>query len=198
MNKISLRDFETIVPLVWTKETCYEPWQKDWSQNNPAKGQCFVTVKLFQEFLGGKIIKAKDSNNISHYWNLLDDIEHDFTKSQYPANEIFSNKEIVNTIEENPRCIILKINFLKKILETEGFPIVYEWHDKPGTVYENHTHQGKVSFYVIEGSVSFSGGIQKVVSTGERFDVPVGIEHGAKVGENGCQYVVGQEIEGDV
>jgi hypothetical protein len=86
---------------------------------------------------------------------------------------------------------------LQELLKQEGFPIVYEWYDKPGTVYENHTHQGKVSFYIIDGSVSFSGGIEKIVSIGERFDVLVGIEHSAKVGENGCQYVVGQEIEGD-
>jgi hypothetical protein len=86
---------------------------------------------------------------------------------------------------------------LQEKLKQEGFPIVYEWHDKPGTVYENHAHQGKVSFYVIDGSVSMSFGIERVVSIGERFDVPVGIEHSAKVGENGCQYVVGQEIEGD-
>jgi hypothetical protein len=87
--------------------------------------------------------------------------------------------------------------YLKKVLETEGFPMVYEWYDKPGTVYENHAHQGKVSFYVIEGFVTFSGGIQRTVSSGERFDVPVGVEHTAKVGEQGCQYVVGQEIESD-
>jgi len=86
---------------------------------------------------------------------------------------------------------------LQELLKQEGFPIVYEWYDKPGTVYENHTHQGKVSCYIIDGSVSFSGGIERIVSIGERFDVLVGIEHSAKVGENGCQYVVGQEIEGD-
>jgi hypothetical protein len=96
----------------------------------------------------------------------------------------------------NNKPVVWK-EYLKKVLETEGFPIIYEWHDKPGTVYENHAHQGKVSFYVLEGSVRLFGGIQKVISTGERFDVPVEIEHSAIVLESGCEYIVGQEIEGD-
>ncbi len=84
-----------------------------------------------------------------------------------------------------------------EILTSEGFPIVYEWIDKPGTIYDNHNHQGKVSFYVMDGSVTFFGGIQRTVSAGERIDVPVGIDHSAIVGEQGCTYIVGQEIEGD-
>jgi hypothetical protein len=87
--------------------------------------------------------------------------------------------------------------YLKKVLETEGFPIVYDWYDEPNTKYENHKHQGRVSFFVLEGSVTFSGGVNKTVSKGGRIDVPVGVEHSAVVGKNGCRYVVGQEIEGD-
>jgi quercetin dioxygenase-like cupin family protein len=85
----------------------------------------------------------------------------------------------------------------KEILISEGFPIIYEWYDQPGTIYEKHHHNGKVSFFVVEGSVTFSGGIQKTVSSGERINVPIGIEHSAVVGEHGCSYVVGQEIEDD-
>lgn len=85
----------------------------------------------------------------------------------------------------------------KNILKSEGFPIVYDWFDEPGTEYPPHIHKGKVSFYVVEGSVTFSGGIQKTVSEGERIDVPLNIEHSAIVGEKGCRYVVGQEIEDD-
>jgi hypothetical protein len=87
--------------------------------------------------------------------------------------------------------------YLKKVLVTEGFPIVYEWTDAPNTIYENHKHQGKVSFSVVDGSVTFSGSINKTVSKWQRFDVPIGIEHSAIVGDQGCAYIVGQEIEGD-
>ena len=103
MNNITLQDFEKTIPLAWSKETCYEPWQDIWVSENKTKGQCYVTAKLFQDIFGGKIIKAKDTANISHYWNTLDSTEYDFTKSQYPKNEVFTNKEVLDIIEENDR-----------------------------------------------------------------------------------------------
>ncbi len=74
---------------------------------------------------------------------------------------------------------------------------MYEWTDEAGTEYKEHAHKGKVSFFVISGEVVFSGGINKKVSALERCDVPPGIIHTAKVGPDGCTYIVGQEIEDD-
>ena len=85
----------------------------------------------------------------------------------------------------------------KRNLQTEGFPIVYDWYDEPNTKYPPHKHQGKVSFYVLDGSVTFSGGINQTVSKGDQIDVPPQVEHYALVSKNGCRYIVGQEIEGD-
>ncbi len=90
----------------------------------------------------------------------------------------------------------MNLEDIKKELEQE-FPIVYEWVDAPNTIYEEHFHQGKVSFYVTKGSVTFSGGIEKTVVAGDYFNVPVGVKHTAVVGPEGCDYIVGQEIEGD-
>ncbi len=91
----------------------------------------------------------------------------------------------------------MSIELIKQKLTAEGFAHIYEWTDSPGTVYPEHAHKGRVSFYVVEGSVTFSRGIDKTVSAGERFDVPVGILHSAIVGQKGCVFVVGEEIEGD-
>ncbi len=91
----------------------------------------------------------------------------------------------------------MNIEELKQKLISEHFPIVYEWSDDPNTVYDEHSHKGRVVFYVTKGSVAFSGGIQKTISVGERIDVPVGVVHTALVGPEGCDYVVGQDIEGD-
>ncbi|MDD3662415.1 MAG: alpha/beta hydrolase [Candidatus Pacebacteria bacterium] len=85
---------------------------------------------------------------------------------------------------------------LQSILNIE-YPIVYEWNDEPNTKYDEHEHKGKVSFYVIEGSVAFTSGINQIVSQYQRIDVPVGVKHAATVGSEGCRYIVGQEIEGD-
>jgi len=90
----------------------------------------------------------------------------------------------------------LSERFIKKL--GEEFPHVYEWQDKPGTVYEKHAHKGKVALYVTDGSVTFDfGDYKKEVKAGERFDVPVGAEHSAVVGRMGAIFVVGEEIEGD-
>lgn len=85
-----------------------------------------------------------------------------------------------------------------KTFEDEGFASVYDWSDPPGTVYEAHSHKGKVSIFVTDGSCMFDfNGSHKVISAGQRFDVPIGAEHSAVVGPDGWNIVVGEEIEGD-
>lgn len=86
---------------------------------------------------------------------------------------------------------------LRLRLKEEGFAHVFDWHDEPNTKYDPHSHKGKVSFYIIQGSVTFSGGITETIKAGERFDVPIGVTHSAVVGPEGCDWVVGEEIEGD-
>lgn len=75
---------------------------------------------------------------------------------------------------------------------------VYEWSDGPNIEYPKHSHKGKVSFYVVEGSIVMDvDGVRSTVKKGQRLDVPVGCPHTAKVGTEGCTFVVGEEIEGD-
>jgi mannose-6-phosphate isomerase-like protein (cupin superfamily) len=65
--------------------------------------------------------------------------------------------------------------------------------------YESHAHKGEVTLFITQGDVTFyfSDSTTKTISTGERFDVPKGVTHEAVVGKNGCDYVVGEMIEGD-
>ncbi len=83
-------------------------------------------------------------------------------------------------------------------LEKEDWPYIYEWQDKPGTVYAEHSHQGKVVLYITEGSIDVTiGGVTHQLKTGDRFDVPPHTPHSATVGPDGVQFVVGEEIDGD-
>lgn len=87
---------------------------------------------------------------------------------------------------------------LKHTLASEGFTHIYEWTDKPDTEYAEHSHEGKVTFYILKGNIRMTiAGISKEVQTGERCDVPIGAPHTAKVGPEGCTFLVGEEIEGD-
>lgn len=87
----------------------------------------------------------------------------------------------------------------KEILQSEGFLHIYEWHDEPGTLYSKHAHKDKVSIFIENGEVelTFSDGTKNILYAGDRFDVPIGIEHTAKVGQQGCDYIIGEMIKGD-
>ncbi len=86
----------------------------------------------------------------------------------------------------------------KTLKEVDRFNHVYEWTDKPGTTYPSHAHKGKVSFYVVKGSITMElDGKSMTLNPVDRIDVPVGATHSAQVGPDGCTFVVGEEIEGD-
>lgn len=83
-------------------------------------------------------------------------------------------------------------------LQDEGFAHIYEWSDEPGTEYPAHSHKGAVSMYILKGGIVFWFGTEEIaLNEGDRFDAPVGIEHTAKVGSDGCTFLVGEMIEGD-
>ena len=109
--------FEQVLPQSWSRETCYEPQQKEWSSDNPSQGQCFVTTLLVNDYLGGEIKKAKSSSGVSHYWNRIDGEDIDFTRQQFPENEVFSDIHMVQreNIEENSRYNILKQKIQDKL-----------------------------------------------------------------------------------
>lgn len=93
-------------------------------------------------------------------------------------------------MELSERCIAT--------LEKEGFPHIYEWQDAPDTVYPEHVHQDKVAIFITEGSLELTiDGKTHSLRPGDRFDVPPKTSHSAVVGSQGCQYVVGEMIDGD-
>ena len=54
-----IMDLETLKKALkasWAKDTCYYP---DYDPNNPSYGQCFATVLVVNDYLGGKICKKK-------------------------------------------------------------------------------------------------------------------------------------------
>lgn len=92
----------------------------------------------------------------------------------------------------------MNTNELKKKLAEEGFSHIFEWHDEPGTEYPAHAHRGAVSMYILKGGLTFwFGREERILKEGDRFDVPIGKEHTARVGEEGCTFLVGEMIEGD-
>lgn len=93
-------------------------------------------------------------------------------------------------MELSERCI--------QTLEKEGFPSVYETQDAPGAIYEEHSHEGKVTLFITEGLFEITLlGETKALIAGDRVDIPKETPYTALVGPQGCQLVVGEMVEGD-
>lgn len=99
--------------------------------------------------------------------------------------------------EKDIRDVQLITQYLESRLK-QKYPFVYQWTDKPHTVYKKHSHKGSVSFYVLSGGLSMTFPDKTIeLSVGDYIDVPIKIEHTAVIGANGCTYLVGQELEDD-
>jgi hypothetical protein len=69
----------------WAKDTCYE--ETEWSEDNPARGQCVVSSLVLQDYFGGELLRYKvsgDGIDETHYCNTFDNgTLMDVTASQY-------------------------------------------------------------------------------------------------------------------
>lgn len=83
-------------------------------------------------------------------------------------------------------------------LEKDDFSHIYEWQDSPGTIYAEHSHRGRVTLCLTDGSITMTiAGTPKELIAPTVFEVPVGVPHSAIVGPQGAIYIVGEEFEGD-
>ena len=79
-------------------------------------------------------------------------------------------------------------------LREEGFSVVFKHRDLPHAYYPDHTHHGITAHIVIEGSITVtSEGKTAEYGPGDRFDVPAGAVHSARVGPDGCLYIIGEK-----
>ena len=82
----------------------------------------------------------------------------------------------------------------EKNLREEGFSGIFVHRDRPHAFYPDHTHNGITAHIVLEGQITVtSDGQTATYGPGERFDVPAGSVHSAKVGPGGCLYIIGEK-----
>lgn len=83
---------------------------------------------------------------------------------------------------------------LRKQLAAEGFSHTFVWQDGPEAYYPDHTHGGLTAHIILDGEMTLSaGGHAQTYRAGERCDVPAGAVHSARMGPNGCRYLVGEK-----
>jgi hypothetical protein len=80
-------------------------------------------------------------------------------------------------------------------LRQEGFRHVYIWRDAAHAFYSEHVHPVDTAHVILDGEMTLTcGGSTKTYHAGERPpDVPAGAVHSARMGPNGCQYLIGEK-----
>lgn len=63
----------------WSNETAVQ-----WTEENPASGQCNVTAAVVCDTFGGKVLRTK-LLEVWHYYNSIDGRRYDLTDSQFTA-----------------------------------------------------------------------------------------------------------------
>ena len=75
----------------------------------------------------------------------------------------------------------------------EGFSHSFVWEDGPHAHYPEHTHRTETAHIILSGEMTLTmAGETRTYRSGERFDVPAGTVHAAKMGPSGCRYLVGE------
>jgi mannose-6-phosphate isomerase-like protein (cupin superfamily) len=79
-------------------------------------------------------------------------------------------------------------------LAAEGFTHTYVWQDGPHAFYSDHTHAGPTAHMILHGEMTLTCGARsQTFRAGDRCDVPAGAVHSARMGPQGCRYLVGEK-----
>lgn len=83
---------------------------------------------------------------------------------------------------------------LEKQLQSEGFLHTYVWQDGPDQLYSEHTHSVETAHIILQGEMTLTvHGRSTTYRAGERCDVPAGTAHAARMGPEGCRYLIGEK-----
>ncbi len=87
----------------------------------------------------------------------------------------------------------MDIKKLEHQLRAEGCTRTYVWEDGPNTYYPDHTHSELTAHIILSGEMTLTcHGKTETVKAGGRIDVPAGAVHSAKMGPEGCRYLIGE------
>ena len=82
---------------------------------------------------------------------------------------------------------------LMEKLKEEGFERVYVWEDSPNAYHPNHTHSTETAHIIVKGAIDIVlYGKTYKLKEGDCLDVPANKVHSARVGKEGCRYIIGE------
>jgi mannose-6-phosphate isomerase-like protein (cupin superfamily) len=82
---------------------------------------------------------------------------------------------------------------LAEQLRREGFGHTYAWEDGANAFYPDHTHETETAHVILAGEMTLTmDGKSQTYRAGQRCDVPAGAVHSARMGAEGCRYLIGE------
>ena len=79
-------------------------------------------------------------------------------------------------------------------LEEEGYSNTYVWQDAADAFYPQHTHATETAHIILSGEMTLTTSAgSRTFRAGERCDVPAGAKHSARMGPQGCRYLIGEK-----
>jgi len=85
----------------------------------------------------------------------------------------------------------------EKLVRDWGFRHVFTWTDGPNAHYPPHAHAGSTTHLIRAGSLTITyprdaDPGKETFGVGARIDVPAGKVHEVWMGDEGCEYVIGE------
>ncbi|WP_435804253.1 YunG family protein [Rhodococcus erythropolis] len=92
MDSVSLVRVTEALNAAWGPDTCAPEDIGDWSEENPARGQCATTAVVVHDYFGGDLVRGevhvRGERVDFHWWNRLPDgSEIDLTREQFSVRE---------------------------------------------------------------------------------------------------------------
>lgn len=118
---MTIENVQKVLLECYSKDLCYPKVQDDWNENNKCFGMCAITSLIIKDYFGGDICKIH-VDEISHYFNLIDDKIIDLTSSQFNHEIDYKDYQIINrqnilTGDTKNRYNILRTRLIKELLK---------------------------------------------------------------------------------
>ena len=118
---MNIENIQKVLLECYSKDLCYPKVQNEWNDENKCFGMCAITSLIINDYFDGDICKIH-VDEISHYFNLIENRIVDLTSSQFNHEIDYKDYQIIDrqkilTDDTKTRYHILKSKLIKALLK---------------------------------------------------------------------------------
>ena len=118
---MNIENIQKVLLECYSKDLCYPKVQNEWNDKNKCFGMCAITSLIINDYFGGDICKIH-VDEISHYFNLIENRIVDLTSSQFNHEIDYKDYQIIDRQkilidDTKTRYHILKSKLIKALLK---------------------------------------------------------------------------------